>query len=152
MPQVVTCVLEREGRILILKRSSAVRTYKGLWGGVAGYVEPGEHPLQTALKEIREETGLLSDEVSLLVQGEPIAFTDVYRGERYDWTVHPYLFELQKHLEVKIDWEHSEYRWISPEELSTYETVPHFPDTVESLLRKKRMGKRGGVVRKREEK
>ena len=43
MPRVVTCLLvNNEGDLLILKRSNRVRTYKGLWGGVAGYVEEDE--------------------------------------------------------------------------------------------------------------
>lgn len=151
MPQVVTCVLMHQGKVLLLRRSDRVRTYKGLWGGVAGYVEPGEQPLQTAYKELREETGLTPDLVRLVAQAEPIAFTDVYQGERYDWTIHPFLFELLKDKNLKIDWEHSEYRWVKNEDLPAYQTVPHFPETVQRLTQKKRMGERGGVVRKREE-
>jgi 8-oxo-dGTP pyrophosphatase MutT (NUDIX family) len=152
MPEVVTCVVASEGKILILRRSDLVRTYRGQWGGVAGYVEPGEQPLQTAMKELHEETGLLPDQVALVVKGEPISFSDVYDGEKYDWVIHPFLFQMLKHIEPTIDWEHSEYRWVNPKELSTYKTVPHFTNTVQELWRKKRMGKRGGVVRKREEK
>jgi 8-oxo-dGTP diphosphatase len=151
MPQVVTSIVESQGRILILRRSDLVRTYKGQWGGVAGYVEPDEEPTQTAFKELREETGFMPDQVELVLQDDPIAFTDVYREERYDWVVHPFLFHLKTHCEPTIDWEHSEYTWVDPSELSAYDTVPHFKDTVEKLWRKKRMGKRGGVVRKREE-
>ena len=39
MPQVVTCILEHGGKILLFKRSSLVGTYGGLWVGVAGYEE-----------------------------------------------------------------------------------------------------------------
>jgi 8-oxo-dGTP pyrophosphatase MutT (NUDIX family) len=45
-------------KLLILKRSDKVGTYKGLWGGVAGYVEENEEPYETALKEIKEEVGI----------------------------------------------------------------------------------------------
>ena len=151
MPQVVTCVVIYQERILLLRRSDKVRTYKGQWGGVAGYVEPGEHPRQTAYKELREEVGLTPDLVALIFQEDPISFTDVYQGERYDWTIHPFLFELLKHQEMKIDWEHTEYRWVHPDELTRYQTVPHFTKTVQSMMRKMRMGEHGGVVRKREE-
>ena len=53
MSQVVTCILEHDGKILLLKRSNQVGTYRGLWGGVAGYVEELEDPYDTALKEIQ---------------------------------------------------------------------------------------------------
>ncbi len=136
MPQVVTCVLEYQGKILVLRRSSSVRTYKGLWGGVAGYIEPGEEPLQTAMKEIQEEIGLRPDDVQLLVTGDVLTFTDTDEGERYDWVVRPFLFQLKHEHPLKIDWEHTEHRWIDPQELSGLPTVPHFPETVKNLLRK----------------
>lgn len=152
MPHVVTCVVESHGKILILQRSDRVRTYKNQWGGVAGYIEPDEHPTQTAYKELREETGYLPDDLTLLLEGDPISFSDIYHNEKFDWTVHPFLFRLNQHHDPTIDWEHTDYRWVTPEELTAYDTVPHFTSTVQELWRKKRMGKRGGVVRKREEK
>ena len=54
MPNVVTCLLENNGEILILKRSEEVGTYQELWGGVAGFVEEDEDPRETAVKEIKE--------------------------------------------------------------------------------------------------
>ena len=45
MPKAVTCLLINDnGKLLILKRSKKVSTYKGQWGGVAGYIEEGESP------------------------------------------------------------------------------------------------------------
>ena len=136
MPQVVTCVLEYQGKILVLRRSFSVRTYKGLWGGVAGYIETGEEPLQTAMKELLEEVGLRPDDVRLLVTGDVITFTDTYENERYDWAIHPFLFHVNHERPVKIDWEHTEYRWIDPQEVSSLPTVPHFLEAVKNLLRK----------------
>ena len=77
MPAVVSCILEHKGKILLLKRSNQVSTYKGRWGVVAGYIEPNETPIETALKEIHEEAGLQSDTVSLLQQGDVVSISDV---------------------------------------------------------------------------
>ena len=104
MPHVVTCLLVHNGKLLLLKRSNRVRTYKGQWGGVAGYIEPGETPLETAYKEIKEEAGFTQDEVLLLTEAKPVAFKDTYRGETYDWVVHPYVFEVEKKEKLDIDW------------------------------------------------
>ena len=69
--KVITVFLIHEGKILLLKRSPKVRTMKGMWGGISGYLE-NEDPLVQALKEIREESGLLESQVDLLRSAEPL--------------------------------------------------------------------------------
>ena len=135
MLKVATCLLiNDEGKLLILKRSEKVRTYKGLWGGVAGYVEENEEPYETAIKEIREEVGIKGVDVSLIRQLDPIKFTDFYEGEKYDWKIFPFLFKIEKKGKIDIDSEHLEYRWIPPSEIEKYDTVPHLKDIVSKLL------------------
>jgi len=152
MPRVVTCVVEHAGKILVLRRSQSVRTYKGLWGGVAGYIETGEEPLHTAVKELREEVGLVPQQVRLLWSGETISFSDVDGGVQYDWVIYPFFFHANDIGSLRIDWEHTEYRWIDPKAIRSLDTVPHFAETVEKILEEWRMGKGGDAVRKREEK
>ena len=134
MSNVVTVLLlNDEGKILILKRSRKVRTYKGLWGGVAGYIEENEKPYETALKEIKEEVGLDNEDVKFLKKFDPISFTDIYEGIHYDWKIFSFLFKIKEKRKIKIDWEHSEYRWIAPSEIKKFDTVPHFKDIVSKL-------------------
>lgn len=135
MPQVVTVLLiNDEEKILILKRGNKVRTYKGMWGGVAGYIEENEKPYQTAVKEIKEEVGLENEDVEIINQLDPISFTDFYEGKRYDWEIFSFLFKIKKNSKIKIDWEHSEYRWIAPSQINKFDTVPHFKEIVSKLL------------------
>ena len=134
MPNVVTVLLiNDEEKILILKRSNKVRTYKGLWGGVAGYIEENETPYETALKEIKEEVGLENEDVKFLKKFDPISFSDIYEGERYDWKIFSFLFKIKEKRKVKIDWEHTKYRWIAPFQIKKFDTVPHFKDIVSKL-------------------
>ena len=130
MPKVVTCLLMKDSKLLILKRSDRVSTYKGLWGGVAGYVEEHEEPYETALKEIKEEVGIDKKDVSLVRKCDPFTFTDYNEGKKYEWTIYPFLFKIEKKNKIKIDWEHSKYKWISPLEIGRYDTVPHLKDIV----------------------
>jgi 8-oxo-dGTP pyrophosphatase MutT (NUDIX family) len=134
MPQVVTCILEHGGKNLLFKRSNLVGTYRGLWGGVAGYVEELEDPYDTALKEIRQEAGIGVDALELVRKAEPIEFSDTYDGRRYDWIVYPFLFHIESKELVRVDWEHEEYRWISPSEVKKFDTVPGLDDVVAQLL------------------
>ena len=102
MPSVVTCILEHNGKILILKRSNKVLTYKGLWGGVAGYVENNENPYETAIKEIKEEAGIEKDNIKLSKEINPIIFTDIYDNKKYNWKIYPFLFLITKEAKVII--------------------------------------------------
>lgn len=131
MTDVVTAVLIKNKKILILKRGNRVRTYKGKWACVSGYLEENEKPLQRAIKEIEEETGLKSNEITLIKKAEPIEFYD--EKEKVKWRIHPFLFETKRE-KINIDWEHTEYRWISKDEISLYETVPKLKEVILKLL------------------
>ena len=136
MPSVVTCVLFDENKnILILKRSDKVRTYKGFWSGVSGYVEEGEKPVDTAFKEIREEIGFNDDNVELIKIVEPIKFTSFYKGKKYDWKVYPFLFKVIKKSKIQIDWENISYKWIKPTDIDKFKVVPHFKAVLLNLLK-----------------
>ncbi len=134
MPQVVTCLLLQNDKLLILKRSQKVHTYKGLWGGVAGYIEEYEKPYETALKEIQEETGLNQTQIIFIKQGQPETINDIYEGTTYEWIIHPFVFKLKPKTAIHIDWEHTEYQWIKPKDIQTYKTVPHFKEIVQKHL------------------
>lgn len=62
----VTVFLFREGHVLLLRRGQGREFAPGRWVGVGGRVEPGEvEDLgAAALREVAEETGLRSDEVT----------------------------------------------------------------------------------------
>ncbi len=127
---VVTCFLESDGEILLLRRSQQVSSYRGRWAGVSGYVESTLD--EQALTEIREETGLEREDIELLKKGEVLQADDVELGVR--WMVHPYLFHVNDRGRIRTDWEHVETRWILPEEIGDYETVPRLKETLETVL------------------
>ena len=127
----VICFLRHEGKILILRRSSKVRYYHGKWNGVSGYIEEGENPDQTAVKEVQEETGL---EGKILAIGEVVEIPDEAIGIK--WMTHPYLFEVDTE-EIKMDWEHTEFKWVIPEEITNYDCVPKLKEALEKVWKRK---------------
>ena len=86
--RVVTCFLEHEGKIALLRRSPGVSTYKGRWAGVSGYIEEGNTPYEQALVEIKEETSLDEEDTRLVKQGEPLEAVDEELGKK--WLIHPF--------------------------------------------------------------
>lgn len=134
---VVTVILQHNEKILILKRSGKVRTMKFLWAGISGYIEK-ETPLERALHEIREETGLARESVKLALVGRPIEVVEPGKPG-VTWIVHPFLFDANTIL-IRMDWEHEEYRWIAPKDIDTYMTVPRLKDVVNRLIQKSKPG------------
>ena len=136
---VVTCFLEREtdGTVLLGRRSGDVSTYQARWAGISGSVEENT-PLQQAYREIEEETGLSPDQVDLKAKGWPIRFADWELGTV--WVVHPYLFLCKTPAEVRHDWEHVQFQWISPHDISELHAVPQLHEAYLSVDRAHRAG------------
>ena len=57
-------VIMKDDQVLMVKRKN--EPYKGTWMFPAGFVEYGEHPEETVVREIREETGLKIADVHLI--------------------------------------------------------------------------------------
>ncbi len=129
MPDVVTAILVRNRKILLLRRSDAVRSMPGLWAGVSGSIEGDEQPLARAVTEISEELEVLPDGVTLIRAGPPVAVAS--QGLR--WMVHPFLFEAHS-SRVILNRENSEFRWVRREDVSGYDTVPGLEAVLSCLL------------------
>lgn len=121
MTNVVTCFLTRNGKVLVLKRSDKVGTYRGRWAGVSGFVETAD-PLDQAWIELGEEVGISRDDATLERVGEPLLVSDNDAKRRY--LVHPFRFSMSAHTEPRLDWEHVALLWVFPDEIESMATVP----------------------------
>jgi 8-oxo-dGTP diphosphatase len=119
---VVTCFLEHGGKIMLLRRSERVGTYQDKWAGVSGYIEEGRTPSQQAWTELKEESGLDAGDVELTQEGQPLEVDDAQLGRK--WIVHSFRFKVLKPEKIRINWEHTEAKWIAPEDIGRHETVP----------------------------
>lgn len=133
---VVTCFLQRmdEGstRILIVQRSQRVGSYHAHWAGISGFVEPNVTPDEQALVEIGEETGLQRDQVQMLRRGVVVEHSDEALGRHF--YIHPFLFAVATPDQIHTDWEAVDMRWIAPDELGHYETVPRLQEAYTSAV------------------
>lgn len=131
--KVVTCFLRFKGKLLLLQRSSTVGTYQGKWAGVSGYIEDDEDSYRRALTEIWEETRLKQNQVTLVRKGEPLELKDQDKG--IIWIVHPFLFDISTD-QIQLDWEHINFKWIEPHEITNLPTVPNLQETYERVIKK----------------
>jgi len=129
---VLTCFIECQGKILLLKRSNRVGAYKGLWNTVAGYLDE-LRPLEDKVKEeLKEELGILENEIKELKLGEMYAFTD--KEINKTWIIHPVLINLKAKPNIKLDWEHTEYIWIFPNEITNYHITPKLDESLKRVM------------------
>lgn len=123
---VVTSVLKNKNEILILRRSSQVKTMQGKWAGVSGYLEKNEDLLSRALTEICEETQIKKDK---LILRKIFNRLNVQIYNEVMIIVQPFCF-VSNTRKVLLDWEHSDYYWINHREIDKFDFVPRFKEII----------------------
>ena len=130
--KIVTSFITNNEKFLLLKRSQKVKSMKGLWAGISGIIEKNEEPLQRAKIEIFEELGIKKEQIKLLRSAEKMRVVSP-QYKNHEWEIFPFLFEVNNPM-IKLNWENSEYRWITADELVNYKTVPNLDKVLLSLL------------------
>lgn len=126
MIAVTAAIIEQDGRILICRRPiKEGKLYGGLWEFPGGKIERGESPKECLERELREELNINTE------AGEVF---DV----RCDWGEKDILLIFMR---VKIvsgtlsPNEHSEVRFVRPDELPEYEFCPSDTRVADKLAR-----------------
>ena len=130
--RIVTSFIKNNNKILILKRSDKVRSMKNLWSGVSGIIENNEIPVNRAKIEIFEEVGIKEKEIRLVKKLEKMKIQS-QQYKNHEWEIFPFLFETNNE-NVELNWENSEFKWITPKELKNYQTVPSLEKILVNLL------------------
>ncbi len=109
--EVVSCFVEREGRILLLHRHKE-KSQGGKWGVPAGKIDEGEESLQAMIREAREETGFRFEPKQLeYLQKVFVRYPD------YDFVYHMFKTKVASKPSVSISSkEHQTFRWATPKE------------------------------------
>tara|TARA_Y100000310_G_scaffold331192_1_gene404321 strand:- start:702 stop:1310 length:609 start_codon:yes stop_codon:yes gene_type:complete len=119
---VVTIFIKFESEILLLQRSEKVAHYRGKWNTVAGHLDEVKTVWEKAAEELSEEVGITSSHIASVKMGVPFKYVDESIDK--EWFIHPVLVELKDKPAIVLDWEHTQFVWITPGELSGYDIVP----------------------------
>lgn len=114
-------LVEYDGKFLILKRGREPE--QGKWDLPGGFIETGEDPSASMLREVREETGL-DGQIKRIIG----AYPSVYGDDSKTIVGIVYLVSVDS-AEVTLSPENTEYEW------RTLEEIPElaFPDTNQAV-------------------
>jgi dATP pyrophosphohydrolase len=94
-----------EIELLFLRRSGG--QFEGRWWPVTGKRELGEDPIECAMRELREETGLTP---------QTLYQTDLTAPVEGGGYLRIFVAPIDASVVVRLNWEHDAHRWCSIEE------------------------------------
>jgi dATP pyrophosphohydrolase len=111
-------------KYLVLKRAENLRLYPGIEQVITGTLEPGETAVETALRELKEETGLEPERMWTL----PV-ITSFFEPKKDAINFVPVFGALvDGNSEVRISNEHTAYLWLDFEECIDRLILPSHKD------------------------
>jgi dATP pyrophosphohydrolase len=101
---------------LQVRRSKIAGEYEGTWQTIYGGIHDGETATQAALRELKEETGLVPTEMWQVEYLESFYF----RPKDYVVLMPVFAVEVPRDAEVKLNDEHDDFRWVQEAVLDSF--------------------------------
>ena len=115
---VVGAILEKDGKILLVKEAQMGKPDHGKWSHPAGWIEVGEDPIEAIKREVKEEAGfqfvpthilglysLVREDLRAKINGVPHPIKIIFVGE------------ASKEKKADLADDISGIKWFSPEEI-----------------------------------
>jgi 8-oxo-dGTP pyrophosphatase MutT (NUDIX family) len=116
---VVLCL----GKVLLLQRSSGMRSYPNQWCGISGYLDDHRSVEDKARQEMLEEVGITADRILSTQRGTVLLQEAPAHGK--SWLVVPVLVRVRD-PGYRLDWESQAAGWFSMTEAMTLPLLPGF--------------------------
>jgi len=129
LPSVTVLLFDHEGRVLLARHLDT-----GRWVAPGGMVEPDESHADTAVREVREETGCEVELVRVLGAFGGPDFRVRYRnGDETAYVMTVYEGRITGGRPAPGGQETSEVRFVSPAELRTLEAAPWLSEVLHAV-------------------
>jgi 8-oxo-dGTP pyrophosphatase MutT (NUDIX family) len=126
--EIIAAVLTHDDRLCLLRRSAQVKTDRGYWHCITGYLATGASPLEHAFIEINEETGI--DRCDLELQSR--AIVDRKGADGNSWRIHAFHFRSRTRT-LALNWEHDGACWTPMRKVRRLRTVHWLAAVLEGL-------------------
>jgi 8-oxo-dGTP diphosphatase len=124
----VKALIIRDGKILIIKRSSKEDVYKNEWDLPGGKLKFGENPIDGLKREVFEETGLKFKII------KPISVWTFFKNDRKTQVIGITFLAKPISDEIKLSKEHVDSKWVLPEEIDNYQIHEEIKKLIRSLV------------------
>jgi len=129
--QCVGALIVQHHTLLLGQRSPTRTFYPGVWDLFGGHLEPGEHPDQTLIRELREELGITPTQ---WMQVETLIVTVLERDEEVHYHVYLVLAWSGIPVNQQPD-EHTTIGWFSLDQAVQLELAhPAYPQLFARVL------------------
>lgn len=116
MIEVSKSLIERNGKYLLLRRSSSSKFFPNLWDFPGGKTNPAEDTREALIRETKEETSL---EIT------PDKKIGDFNYTENDVPIHFQIFSINNFVgDVKLSQDHSAFTWIPKKDLDKYDLAP----------------------------
>ena len=116
-------------KVLVLKRSRWVIYHPHRWDVPGGATDPGESLDNAAARECLEEAGYEVEPTKLRLVDSQSKMRDGKPAERFCFA-----YFVDEEFEPKLSFEHSEFAWLSLNELDTIDLPNFYKDCARSCL------------------
>lgn len=115
-------IINELNQCLILQRGSKAPWMPNKWNLPGGGVDNNETYIDAAIRECYEETNLIVSNLKF-----------VSSNEHTDYIIH-FFVSKDYNGEFKLNWENSNYKWITKNEIINYEFVPDVKEILYKIL------------------
>jgi 8-oxo-dGTP pyrophosphatase MutT (NUDIX family) len=130
---ILVCFVLYGEEFLLLHRSELVHQYKRKWNTVAGYIDEPKPLREKVFEELSEELGITEVDVLSFEIGTPHEQADA--SLKKQWIVYPCIVRLTHKPAIRLDWEHTDFAWITEKQLQFYDLVPNLYESFQHARR-----------------
>ncbi len=116
----------RDEYILLLRRNAQRRTSPNKWQTPSGFMKEGESAEEAVLREVKEETAL---DGTIKKSGSAFEVVDEWAR----WIILPFLISVKSDKVVIDTREHSEFKWVKVDEVSSFECVKGIDEDLKAV-------------------
>jgi 8-oxo-dGTP diphosphatase len=117
--------LFNNNKVLLIKQNEKEKIGFGRWNGVGGHVEKGENPIESAKRELVEETGLIIRKLSL-------RFITILEKEE-NIGISLFIFAGRTHQRILRESDEGKLKWIKVVDLEKYQVMDDLIELIELI-------------------